>query len=85
MSRDQTNDNKVYGKVGKNRSGVSNVNIEFNVNFSHFKFNSIRKVTNTAQPDALSNDNMIPISNKPQVTKPSANLAKNFGGMGEVF
>jgi replicative DNA helicase len=85
MSRDQTDQNRVYGKVGKNRSGVSNVNIEFNVNFEHFKFNSIRKVTNTAQPDALSNDQTIPITNKPLMTKPSNNIVKNFGGMGEVF
>lgn len=85
MSRDQTNDSRVYGKVGKNRSGVSNVNIEFNVNFAHFKFNSIRKVTNTAAPDALTDTQKIPISNKPMVTKPSNLIPKSFGGMGETF
>jgi replicative DNA helicase len=85
MSRDQVNDSRVYGKVGKNRSGVSNVNLEFNVNFEHFKFNSIRKVTNTAAPDALTNEQTIPISNKPMVTKPSNTIPKGFGGMGEVF
>lgn len=84
MSRDQIDDNKVYGKVGKNRSGVNNINLEFNVSFEYFKFNSIRKVSNSAAPDALSNAQTIPTStNKAQANlKPSI---KGFGGMGEAF
>lgn len=83
MSRDQVDDTKVYGKIGKNRSGVSNVNLEFNVNFAHFKFNNVRKVTNTAAPDALTNDQTIPITNKP-INK-TLTIPKSFMGMGESF
>ena len=84
MSRDQVDDTKVYGKVGKNRSGANNINLEFNVNFAHFKFNSVRKVSNTAAPDALTHAQTIPSSNSiPQAgTKP---MLKGFGGMGEAF
>ena len=91
MTRDPVNENWVYGKVGKNRSGVSNISLEFDVNFAHFRFNSVRKVTNTAAPDAISNQQQannfetIPISNKPLVTKPSNIIPKSFGGMGEIF
>jgi replicative DNA helicase len=91
MTRDPVNDNRVYGKVGKNRSGVSNVSLEFDVNFAHFRFNSVRKVSNTAAPDAISNQQQannfvpIPISNKPLLTKPSDSIPKSFGGMGEIF
>lgn len=84
MSRDQVDDHKVYGKVGKNRSGVNNINLEFNVSFEYFKFNSIRKVSNSAAPDALSNAQTIPsFSNKPTGgVKP---VMQGFGGMGEQF
>ena len=90
MTRDPVNDNRVYGKVGKNRSGISNVSLEFDVNFTFFKFNSVRKIA-TAAPNALSdqqnqvNIETIPISNKPMITKPTNQILKSFGGMGEVF
>jgi len=85
MTRDQVDDSKVYGKVGKNRSGVSNVNLEFNVNFSNFKFNSVRKVNNNAAPDVLSNNQIIPITNKPITIDKSNILPKSYCGMGEAF
>ncbi len=46
MSKDPASENKVYGQVGKNRSGKSNVNIDFNVDFSTYKFISANKVSN---------------------------------------
>ena len=91
MTRDPVKSNIVNGKVGKNRSGISNISLKFDVNFEHFKFNSVSKVTNANTPDAISNQQQansfetIPISNKPIFTQPSNIIPKSFGGMGEVF
>jgi len=87
LSRNPVDDTIVYGKVGKNRSGVSNISLEFKVNFANFKFISARKVSNEKAPDALttSDSQIIPITNKPMVTKSSSQLPKSFSGMGEGF
>jgi soluble cytochrome b562 len=52
LSKDKIDDTKVYAQVGKNRSGKANVNLEFKVNFSHFKFLSGNKVSNDKKPDS---------------------------------
>lgn len=52
LSKDKIDDTKVYAQIGKNRSGKANVNLEFKVNFSHFKFLSGNKVSNDKKPDS---------------------------------
>jgi len=96
LSRNPVDDTIVYAKVGKNRSGVSNVSLEFKVNYAHFRFISCRKVNNENSPDALNPNGaqqQQPLpqgtkidfgSNKFTVTKPPPPL-KDFGGMGEAF
>ena len=51
LSKDSTNDMRVYSKIGKNRSGRSDVNIDFSVNFDHFKFLSGKKSSNSSKAD----------------------------------
>lgn len=54
MSKDPIQDNLVHGRVGKNRSGKSDVSIDFRVDFEIFKFLSGNKVSNEDKPDACS-------------------------------
>jgi replicative DNA helicase len=54
LARDQTDDNKIYGKVGKNRSGKSNVSLEFPVDFSTFSFSNGKVAANKEKPDSCS-------------------------------
>lgn len=61
MSKDETSNDKVYMKVGKNRCGRANVSIDFNVNFEHYKFLDGLKVANSYKTD-ISNDQRIEIS-----------------------
>ena len=51
LARDMIDDKKIHGKVGKNRSGKSNLGIEFMANFEHYLFTSAVLTTN---PDKLS-------------------------------
>ena len=51
MAKDQVNDDIVYGKVGKNRSGKSGVSINFKVAFEKFKFVSAALVSNNSKPN----------------------------------
>ena len=85
MTRNPNDDSIVYGKVGKNRSGVSNVSLEFKVNFAHFCFNSCRKVSNKNAPNAATecgrNIVNIPITNNPQSTQPSTDISKKYSGL----
>jgi replicative DNA helicase len=46
LAKDPTDDNLVHGKIGKNRSGQSNVSIDFKVDFERFKFISATRKTN---------------------------------------
>jgi len=46
LSNDNTDSKKVHGKVGKNRSGKSEVSILFDVDFSTYTFNFGARVTN---------------------------------------
>lgn len=52
LIKDGTVDNKVYLKVGKNRSGKSDQSLEFTTNFKYFKFLNGFRVTNPDKPDA---------------------------------
>jgi len=38
LARNEFDTNLIHGKVGKNRSGETNISIDFNVDFSRFKF-----------------------------------------------
>ncbi len=59
LSKDKTDPTKIYAQVGKNRSGKSDVNLEFKVNFNYFKFLSGNKVSNDKKPDSTTKDNVI--------------------------
>jgi len=54
LIKDSTVDNKVYVKVGKNRSGKSDQSLEFKTNFKYFKFENGFRVTNPDKPDDTS-------------------------------
>lgn len=55
MAKDQTDDTRVYGKVGKNRSGKSGVSINFQVAFDKFKFLNANLLTNVQKADSTQN------------------------------
>jgi replicative DNA helicase len=55
MAKDQTDDTRVYGKVGKNRSGKSGVSINFQVAFDRFKFLNANLLTNVQKADSTQN------------------------------
>jgi len=55
LAKDPVNDSIVHGKVGKNRSGKSNVAVDFNVNFEKFKFDDAVPLANPDKPDATTN------------------------------
>lgn len=59
LNKDPVKENVVHCQVGKNRSGKSNVSIDFKVDFSLFKFISGSKITNTDKQDAISEDNLL--------------------------
>lgn len=44
LAKDPIDDKLVHGKIGKNRSGKSNVSLDFTVDFSRFKFINARPV-----------------------------------------
>jgi replicative DNA helicase len=56
MARDKFDENKVYLNVGKNRSGKSNVSLEFAVNFKTYVFNTLKVAANKSKADSCSND-----------------------------
>jgi len=55
MAKDQTDDTRVYGKVGKNRSGKSGVSINFQVAFDKFKFLNATLLANAQKADSTQN------------------------------
>lgn len=57
LAKDPVDDTIVHGKVGKNRSGKSNLSLDFKVDFTKFKFVSVTKSTNKDKSDALSDQN----------------------------
>ena len=51
LAKDPIDDKLVHGKIGKNRSGKSNIAIDFTVDFSRFKFINANPVSNRERPD----------------------------------
>jgi len=58
QAKDITNDKQVFMRVGKNRSGRAEINIEWNVNFATFKFISGQKVTNSKKVNAANENSL---------------------------
>jgi len=56
LSKDPTNDKLVHLKVGKNRSGKSDIAVDFSVDFSHFKFINAVKISNDKKPEPTNSD-----------------------------
>ena len=56
MAKDPNDDKLVHCRIGKNRSGKANVNIEFKVNFDMFKFIEGTKTSNSDKPNILTVD-----------------------------
>lgn len=52
LASDRNEAGIVHGKVGKNRSGKTNVSLSFTVDFNRFKFISIQARANAKKPDA---------------------------------
>ena len=71
LAKDPVDENLVHGKVGKNRSGKSNVAIDFKVDFSRFKYVSANTVAIRKESDGTKKSK----SNDSCVTK-----KKPFGG-----
>lgn len=58
LAKDPLDDSLVFGKIGKNRAGPSNISIEFKVDFEKFKFLSGSSAVNSKKQDnALSEHN----------------------------
>jgi replicative DNA helicase len=56
LARDMTDDTKIYGKVGKNRSGRSNLGIDFTANFEKYLFTSAMLKTNPSKSSQFSSN-----------------------------
>jgi len=52
LAKSSVDENLVFCKVGKNRSGKSNVSVNFTVDFSKFKFKEVSPLANKHKPDA---------------------------------
>jgi hypothetical protein len=52
LAKDPVDDTLVHGKIGKNRSGKSNVSIDFKVDFSRFKFINAIKASARSNAEA---------------------------------
>jgi hypothetical protein len=51
LAKNPTDDTRIHGKIGKNRSGKSNLSLDFKVDFSRFKFISVTKSSNREKAD----------------------------------
>ena len=76
LAKDPIDDYLVHGKIGKNRSGKSNVSIDFKVDFSRFKFVSATKSARRDTQDG--GDTKL---GKGKVSKDSCAAISNFGGL----
>ena len=52
LAKDPVDDTLVHGKIGKNRSGKSNIALDFRVDYSRFKFINATQAANREKPDA---------------------------------
>ncbi len=51
FAKDPSDNGIIHGKIGKNRAGESNINVDFSVDFSRFKFNEAFLSTNAKKDD----------------------------------
>ncbi len=51
LAKNPVDDKLVHGKIGKNRSGKSNISLDFTVDFSRYKFINALPVSNRDRPD----------------------------------
>jgi len=51
LAKDKTNKKIIHGQIGKNRSGESDINIDFSVDFSRFKFLDVTYCANKDKDD----------------------------------
>ncbi len=56
IAKDKVDEKLVHGKIGKNRAGQSNINLEFSVDFSRYKFLDVGRKINAKKKDASSKD-----------------------------
>jgi replicative DNA helicase len=54
LAKDSSDNGIVHGKIGKNRAGENNINVDFSVDFSRFKFNSVSVCANKEKDDGTS-------------------------------
>jgi len=71
LAKDLTDDNKVWGKVGKNRSGRSNLGMEMAVNFEKYLFRDCALRSNPNRSNKVS-------------AKDSCNAVNSFTGFGDM-
>jgi replicative DNA helicase len=57
LAKDPIEDDLVHGKVGKNRSGKSNVSLDFKVDFSRFKYINVMPASIRKQSDSTKSSN----------------------------
>lgn len=55
LAKDSSDNSIVHGKIGKNRAGESNINVDFSVDFSRFKFNGVNICANKEKKDGTEN------------------------------
>jgi len=78
LAKDPIDDFLVHGKIGKNRSGKSNVSIDFKVDFSRFKFISATKSARRDSGDGPVGKTKL---GKDKVGKDSCAAIRNFDGI----
>lgn len=76
LSKDKHDKKIVHGQIGKNRSGESDINIEFTVDFSRFQFVDVNYCSNRCKDDGT--DSYIPKSG-------NECLITQFEGFGAKF
>jgi replicative DNA helicase len=54
LAKDGSDNGIVHGKIGKNRAGESNINVDFSVDFSRFKFMDVNVCANKEKDDGTS-------------------------------
>jgi hypothetical protein len=70
LAKDGVEDNLVWGKIGKNRSGRSNLGLEMQVNFEKYSFKSLALTANPEKSSKYS-------------AKDSCNAVASFTGFGD--
>jgi replicative DNA helicase len=76
LSKDRTDKTIVHGQIGKNRAGESNVNLDFIVDFTKFKFNDVQYCANKSKDDGTGGNIIGDVGSCP---------VKNFRGIGASY